>query len=185
MEAPPTEDSINKITTHYSGLRALYAPSVIKEAAQLLDAFHKTAHDHGHTRDSLHLGALIPAAADATAGKYGRPSAERTHTEVVALHAALAEALRAEGLTIAASRIPFGVAVEPLPGGPRWGWDGITGLAVALYPDGGWDLMVNTPRTRVFTIHAPSTPDGAREVAAIVHSLLRGDLADPFRASSR
>ncbi|MCI3277629.1 hypothetical protein [Streptomyces cylindrosporus] len=186
MEAPPTEDSINKITTAYGGLRALYTPSVVAEAAHLLDALYETAAGHGHPREDRlgRLGGLITAAAEATSGKYGRPAAERTPTEIVALQAELGLAFLDEGLTPAASQVHMCVAVEPLPGGPRWGWDGHVGLAVALYADSGWELMVNQARTRVFTIHAPGTPEGAREVAAIVHSILAGDLEDPFRKTA-
>lgn len=185
MEAPPTEHSTNEITTWYAGLRALYAPSVIAEAAHLLDALHETADTYGHPRDSHHLGGLATAAAEATAGKYGRPAATRSLPEITTLHAELGLAFLDEGLTQAVSHVRMGTAVEPLPGGLTWGLGGRTGLAVALYSDSGWELLVNQPRTRVFTIHAPATREGAREVAAIVHGILRGDLPDPFRADAR
>lgn len=183
MEAQPTEQSINKISAVYSTYRGLYAPSVITDAARLLDALYETAAGHGHPREDRlgRLSGLINAAAEATAGKYGRPGTDRTHTDLVSLQAELALAFLDEGLTPAVSRLHMGTAVEPLPDGPRWGADRRTGLAVALYADSGWELMVNQPSTRVFSIHAPATPDGAREVAAIVHGILAGDLADPFR----
>jgi len=183
VEAPPTEQSIDKISAVYSGYRALYAPSVIADAARLLDALYETAAEHGHPRqDPLgRLSGLITAAAEATAGKYGRPAAERTPTEIVALQAELGLAFLDEGLTPAVSQVHMGVAAEPLADGPSWGPHGRAGLAVALYADSGWELMVNQPRTRVFTLHAPATPDGAREVAAIVHGILAGDVEDPFR----
>ncbi|WP_019059975.1 hypothetical protein [Streptomyces prunicolor] len=184
MQAPPTEHSTNKITTWYAGLRALYVPSVIAEAAHLLDALHETAAAHGHPREDRlgRLGGLITAAAEATADKYRRPTTNRQLDEINELHRALTQAFTEAGLTITGSHVRMGVAVEPLEGGPRWGWDNAAGLAVALYADSGWELMVNNPRTRVFTIHAPDTPDGAREVAAIVHSIAAGDLPNPFRS---
>lgn len=185
MEAPPTKHSTDKITAWYAGLRSLHAPSVIAEAARLLDALHETADTYGHPRNSYHLGGLTTAAAEATAGKHGSPPATRSLPEITTLHAALGSAFLDEGLTQAVSRVRMGTAVEPLTGGLTWGLDGRTGLAVALYSNSGWELMVNQPRTRVFTIHAPATPDGAREVAAIVHGILRGDLPDPFRSNSR
>lgn len=185
MEAPPTESSINKISAVYAHHAALYAPSVTTEAARLLDALLDTAEQHGYPRTSDDLGTLATAAAYTVSRKYGRPATERQYAEITQLHRALAQALTEEGLTITGCHVRMGVAVEPLADGPRWGWDGTAGLAVALYSDGGWDLMVNQTRTRVFTIHAPDTADGAREIAAIVHSILRGDLPDPFRASSR
>ncbi|MFI5880847.1 hypothetical protein [Streptomyces sp. NPDC051554] len=187
MQAPPTGHSTNKITTWYAGLRALYAPSVIAEAARLLDAFHETATAYGHPREDRlgRLGGLITAAAEATADKYGRPTTNRQLDEITELHRALTQAFTEVGLTITGPHVRMGVAVEPLDGGPRWGWDNAAGLAVALYANSGWELMVNQTRTRVFSIHAPDTPAGAREVAAIVHGILRGDLPDPFRADAR
>ncbi len=186
MEAPPTESSIDKISAVYNGYRALHAPSVIAEAARLLDALYETASQHGHPREDRlgRLSGLITAAADATAGKYGRPATERSHTDTVSLQAELGLALLDEGLTPDVSRIPMATAVEPLPEGPSWGPDGRTGLAIALSPDSGWELLANLTRSRVFAIHAPATADGAREVAKMVAGIARGDLEDPFRKAA-
>jgi len=75
--------------------------------------------------------------------------------------------------------VRMGVGVAPLPGGPTWGMD--RGLAVAMYVDSGWQLMANSERTRVHTIHAPATAAGAAEVAQLVHAVLEGTEPDPFR----
>ncbi|MCX5286238.1 hypothetical protein [Streptomyces sp. NBC_00198] len=56
---------------------------------------------------------------------------------------------------------------------------------MALYTDSGWELMVNAPQTRAFTIHAPATEAGALEVARIVRDILTGDTPDPFRLAHR
>ncbi|MCX5239794.1 hypothetical protein OG824_31795 [Streptomyces prunicolor] len=183
MEAPPSTQSIDKVSALYNGRRALYAPSVIAEAARLLDALFETAERHGHTRTSDHIGELATAAADATASKHRGPKEHRQAAEIHELHRELTQAFTEEGLTTTRCHVRLGVAVEPLSDGPRW--VGRTGLAVALYTNSGWELMVNTSRTRVFTIYAPATAEGAREVAAIVHSILRGTLPDPFRADAR
>ncbi|MFJ6085138.1 hypothetical protein ACIQI8_27390 [Streptomyces sp. NPDC092369] len=183
MEAPPTPQSITHITRHYSGLRALYGPSVITEAALLLDALYGTAGEHGHSREDRlgRLGGLITAAAEASAGKYGRPAVERTGNEIAALLMALRDAFQGEGLTVTGCQVRLGVAVEPLRTEPRWGLDGRTGLAVAVYSDSGWELLVNQASSTVVSIHAPTTKDGAREVAGIVKGILKGEIADPFR----
>ncbi|MFJ4787591.1 hypothetical protein [Streptomyces sp. NPDC088794] len=183
MEAPPTEQSITQITRHYSGLRALYAPSVITEAALLLDALYATAGEHGHSREDRlgRLGGLITAAAEASSGKYGRPAVERTGDQIAALLMALRDGLQGEGLTVTGCQVRLGVAVEALSAGPHWGLDGRTGLAVAVYSDSGWELLTNQARGTVLSIHAPTTKDGAREVAGIVKGILKGDIADPFR----
>ncbi|MFE4663818.1 hypothetical protein ACWCQZ_46895 [Streptomyces sp. NPDC002285] len=55
------------------------------------------------------------------------------------------------------------------------------GLAVVLYTDSAWELMLNSTRTTSHTIHAPVTEAGAAEVAQLVHGVLSGDVTDPFR----
>ncbi|MEW2164392.1 hypothetical protein AB0912_15570 [Streptomyces sp. NPDC007084] len=177
--------SVDRIRAAYDRHAALYAPSVVTEAAQLLDDLLQTAAKHGHDRDVEGLSWLTVAAAEATSRKYGRPRTERNSTEVYTLHAALSAALDEQGLTRAGSWVRMGVAVRPRDDGPRWGLGGTTGLAVALYTDSGWELMVNSPQTRAFSIHAPTTEAGATEVAQIVRDILTGDTPDPFRPAHR
>jgi len=95
------------------------------------------------------------------------------------LHGYLRTALIAEGLEVVPTPVRMGVGVAPLPGGPTWGAAG--GLAVALYSDSAWELMLNSTRTTSYTIHAPATEAGAVEVARLVHAVLRGDAPDLFR----
>ncbi|MER8030702.1 hypothetical protein ABTZ78_17285 [Streptomyces bauhiniae] len=184
MNATPTAESVSKIRAAYDAHAAFYAPSVVTDAARLRDALFATAADHGHQPDADGLAWLTMAATEATSRKYGLPRPERPAPETYALHAALRKALVEEGLVLASDcPIRMGVGVDPLPGGPTWGMG--NGLAVALYVDSGWELLVNTSRSRAFTIYAPATAAGAGEVAAIVHGILRGDLEDPFRSWSR
>ncbi|WP_406514570.1 hypothetical protein OG851_43590 (plasmid) [Streptomyces sp. NBC_00161] len=176
----PTTDSPARIRRIYDGHAGLYAPSVVTEAAALLDAYLATAEQHGLDRKAADEdGWLALSAAEAISRKYGRPATERTSTELSQLGRELNTALTAEGLEVVPTPVRMGTGVAPVPGGPTWGMDG--GLAVALYADSGWELMVNSIRTSSYTIHAPATAAGAREVAQLVHGVLRGDVADPFR----
>ncbi|MFI2215147.1 hypothetical protein [Streptomyces sp. NPDC020141] len=173
-------DSTARIRRHYDGLAALHAPSVIAEAATLLDAYVATAVQHGvDPKRADEDGYLTASAAETIARKYGTPRPERSATETHRLQSALRTAFADEGLEVVPTQVRMGIAVEPVPGGPTWGIHG--GLAVALYTDSGWQLMVNTARTTVHTIYAPATDAGAAEVAQLVHGILRGDIADPFR----
>lgn len=176
----PTTDSPAKVRRVYDRHTGLYAPSVVAEAAALLDAYLATAEQHGLDRkEADEEGWLALSAAEAVARKYGRPKTERTSAELSQLVRELNTALTAEGLEVVPTQVRMGTGIAPVPGGPTWGMNG--GLAVALYADSGWELMVNATRTTAHTIHAPATADGAREVAELVHGVLRGDLVDPFR----
>ncbi|WP_327332964.1 hypothetical protein [Streptomyces anulatus] len=173
-------DSHARIRRIYDGYAGLYADSLVTEAATLLDAYLATAEQHGLDRKAADEdGWLAQSAAETIARKYSRPTTERTSAELSQLVRDLNAALTAKGLEVVPTQIRMGTGVAPLPGGPTWGMNG--GLTVALYSDSGWHLMVNAARTTVHTIHAPDTPDGTREVAHLVHGVLRGDIADPFR----
>lgn len=169
-----------RIQRNYDGLASLYAPSVVREAAELLDAYLSLAEERGLDRATADYdGYLAMSAAYTVSRQYGRPNTERPSTEVYELQGALREALTAEGLEVVPTPVRMGTGVAPLPDGPRWGSRG--GLAVALYVNSGWELMANAERTTGFTIHAPASAAGAAEVAAIVHGMLRGDVPDLFR----
>ncbi|MFD5342322.1 hypothetical protein ACFWJY_00750 [Streptomyces anulatus] len=175
-----TTDSPTRIRHIYDGNAGLYADSLVTEAAALLDAYLAAAEQHGLDRNAVDGdGWLAQGAAETIARKYSRPAAERTSAELSQLVRDLNAALTAEGLEVVPTQIRMGTGVAPLPGGPTWGMNG--GLTVALYSDSGWRLMVNAPRTTVHTINAPDSADGIREVAQLVHGVLRGDIRDPFR----
>ncbi|MFJ7023482.1 MULTISPECIES: hypothetical protein [unclassified Streptomyces] len=176
----PTTESPARIRRIYAGHAGLYADSLVTEAAGLLDAYLATAEQHGLDRKAAdEEGWLALSAAEAIARKYRRPATERTSAELSRLSTALRAALTAEGLEVVPTPVRMGLGVAPLPGGPTWGTAG--GLAVALYSDSGWELMLNATRTTSHSIHAPVTEAGAAEVAQLVHGVLRGDIADPFR----
>ncbi|MFI5987087.1 hypothetical protein ACIBEA_40260 [Streptomyces sp. NPDC051555] len=175
--------SLDRVRMVYAGYAGLYAPSVATEAAALLDDLLDTAAQYGHDHQAEATGWLVTAAAEATSTKYGRPAVERTITELAELSRALNTALTREGLTLTLARGGSNSAVEPLSGGPTWGLDGRTGLAVGIYLNSGWDLAVNQGRSTVHSIYAPATADGAREVAVIVRDILLGKAEDPFRPS--
>lgn len=176
----PTTDSPTRIRRIYDGHAGLYAPSVVTEAAALLDSYLATAEQYGLDREAADgEGWLALAAAEAVSGKYGRPATERTPSELSQLGRDLNAALTAEGLEIVPTQVRMGTGVAPLPGGRTWGMNG--GLTVALYSNSGWHLMVNATGTAVLTVCAPVTAVGAREVAEVVRDVLRGDVADPFR----
>lgn len=182
----PTADSPTRIRRIYDGYAGLYAPSVVAEAAALLDAYLATAEQHGLDRKAADdEGWLALSAAEAIARKHRRPETERTFSDLTRLSDALRTTLIAEGLEVALTPVPMGIGVHPLPAGPTWGTDATgdtpSGLAVALYSDSGWELMMNTSRTSSYSIHAPVTEAGAVEVAQLVHAVLRGDAPDPFR----
>ncbi|MEU3978101.1 hypothetical protein [Streptomyces bacillaris] len=183
----PTTDSAARIRRIYDRYAGLYADSLVTAAAALLDAYLATAEQHGlEGKAADEEGWLAQAAADAVSKQHGRPKTERTASELNELLAHLRTALAAEGLTVVSTPVRMGVAVEPLPGGPVWGtgpggWNDPGGLAVALYSDSGWQLSTNSTRSTVHSIYAPVTEAGAAEVAQLVHGVLRGDVADPFR----
>ncbi|WP_331718500.1 hypothetical protein [Streptomyces virginiae] len=175
-----TTGSSARVRRIYDGHAGLYAPSVVTEAAALLDAYLATADQHGLDQKAADFdGWLALAAAEAVSRKYGRPATERTSAELYELLNHLRTALAAEGLEVVTTPVRMGVGIAPVPGGPTWGTAG--GLAVALYTDSGWELMLNSAHTTAHTIHAPATKAGATEVAQLVHGVLRGDVADPFR----
>ncbi|MET9484775.1 hypothetical protein [Streptomyces sp. NPDC006638] len=176
----PTADSPTRVRRIYDRNAGLYAPSVVAEAASLLDAYLATAEQHGLDRKAADEdGWLALSASETVSRKYSRPETERTSAELSTLVRELNAALTAEGLEVVPTQIRMGTGVAPLPGGPTWGMNG--GLAISLYSDSGWQLMANVARTTVHTIYAPATAAGAREVAQLVHAVLRGDATDPFR----
>ncbi|MFF8414699.1 hypothetical protein [Streptomyces omiyaensis] len=174
----PTTDSPARIRRIYDRHAGLYADSLIAEATALLDAYLATAAQHGYGEKADEDGWLARSAAE-TVVQAHRQRGERSSTETYKLIGALRAAFETEGLEVVSTPVRMGIGVAPLPGGPTWGTAG--GLAVALYVDSGWELMLNATRTTSHSIHAPVTEAGAAEVAQLVRGVLRGDLPDPFR----
>src|SRR3954468_22250431 len=66
--------------------RSLYAPSVLEHAAELLTDLWNTGEKHGVTASEWEWAVDLPGGAlDVVARRYGRPEAERTSEEVLAL----------------------------------------------------------------------------------------------------
>ena len=173
--------AVDRIRAALRGRTGLYAPSVVAEAAELLADLLEVAGRHGVGERTDAAGWLVSAAADSIGDRYRRAPAELTVAEVRDLSGALTEECVRLGLSRALALVDGqAVAVAPVDGGPTWGRDQ-TGLAVVIYLDGGWSLLVNQPRTPVHTIYAPATADGAREVAELLNEIMCGRSADPFR----
>jgi hypothetical protein len=165
-------------TSYGSG--ALYAPSVLAEAAELLGKLYAAGQEHHIDREdwaavtSLPLGVL-----DALAARYCS-RVELTGTERHAVRDALISELNAKGLTVQPGQR---IAVEPLPDGPRFGSRGQEAPVSLALTSGGWDIRVDEvasagPRP----VAAPASEDGAREVAELVRKILSGEAPNPFAA---
>ncbi|MGW4803038.1 hypothetical protein [Kitasatospora sp. NPDC004272] len=168
----PTRESLEAVAREFNGLRALYGPTVTREAATLLDAFCRAALDQGRTvLDDGHQHLAAAATETALAPYRGHRQDERTHAELQTLLDTLESALTATGLTLMPNHgSRSGHAVAPLPDGRLQG----PGLSVSLHLNGGWDVCLNQPGASVLTVYAPVTEDGAREVAQVVHEVLTG-----------
>ncbi|MFE4539639.1 hypothetical protein ACFRKB_32015 [Streptomyces scopuliridis] len=166
--------------------RALYAPSVVKEAASLLDDMWATGERRGVPRGEWGWAVSLPdGVLGVTARTHTRgPIPKRTGEEVTAL---------CQDLIAALSSAEIGMSVEPgprknmtivkrLPRTPRGGLHGDANLIVGIYANGGWDISMNADGASVISIAAPATTAGAAEVAAVVRAVARGELGNPFRS---
>lgn len=171
QKTPTTLDNIKKASAR---LNTLYAPSVLAEAAALLDDMWTAGQRHGVTPSDWDAD-LADASLGVISQRYSRsPKPQRTVAEVNALHRALINALAELDLTTRDGR----AVLVDRPGG--------TTLAVAIWADGGWDLSPYTAGgyAPVMPIAAPATEAGAGEVAAIVGDVIAGRRPDPFRGRS-
>ncbi|WP_147312447.1 hypothetical protein [Thermomonospora umbrina] len=177
-----TDSPRDRVATYLARQRALYVPSVITEAGELLADLLAVAERHGVPPTAEAAGWLVTAAAESVSERHGRrPEPERTAAQARPLIDALTSECVRRGLTTAPARHGGGwdVAVEPVPGGRTWG-PARTGLVVRIYADADWHVMVDQRRTRTFTIYAPATPAGAIEVAALLDDIMRGHATNPF-----
>ncbi|MFJ5645782.1 hypothetical protein [Streptomyces sp. NPDC093223] len=162
------------------GGRVLYAPSVLDEAADLLSKLFAAGQEHRIEPDdwagvtSLPMGVL-----DVLAGRYCS-RVELTGAELHAARDALIGELAAKGMTVQPG---LRITVDPLPDGPRFGYQGGEApVSLALTRD-GWDVRVDEIASAPpHPIAAPATEDGAREVAELVRKILRGEAPNPFAA---
>nr|WP_024127974.1 hypothetical protein [Streptomyces sp. 14R-10]AHF46248.1 hypothetical protein pZL1.83c [Streptomyces sp. 14R-10] len=162
------------------GPRAIYTPSVLAEAAELLGKFYAAGQEHHIDREdwaavtSLPLGVL-----EALAARYCS-HVELTGSEWHTVRDTVISELSAKGLTVQPGQR---VVVDPLPGGPRFGYRGQAPVSLALTRD-GWEIRVDEAARADGSrpIVAPATEDGAREVADLVHRILSGETPNPFAA---
>ncbi|MCX4682580.1 hypothetical protein OG413_46200 [Streptomyces sp. NBC_01433] len=181
----PSTEAYAAVEKAAASNRILYAPSVVKEAASLLDDMWATGERRGIPRGewgwavNLPDGVLSVTAHTHTSG----PVPERTSEEITAL---------CKDLVAALTSAEIGMSVEPgprknmtivrrLPQTPRGGLHGDANLIVGLYSNGGWDISMNADGASVVSIAAPATTAGAAEVAAVVRAVARGELGNPFR----
>ncbi|RPK32659.1 hypothetical protein EES39_38320 [Streptomyces sp. ADI92-24] len=171
---------IRRWTREERGARVLYTPSFLAEAVELLSRLYAAGQEHRIEREdwaavtSLPLGVL-----DALAARYCS-RVELTSIELHAARDALISELTAKGLSV---RPGLRVAVDPVAGGPRFGYRGQEApVSLALTGD-GWGIRVDEVASAdALRIAAPATEGGAREVAELVRKILRGEAPSPFAA---
>ncbi|MFJ4342933.1 hypothetical protein [Streptomyces sp. NPDC088915] len=161
------------------GSRVIYTPSVLAEAAELLGKLYTAGQEHHIDREDWAAVTSLPVGVlEVLAARYCS-RVELTGAERHAVRDTLIGELSARGLTV---RPGQRVAVEPLPGGPRFGHRGQALVSLAL-TSGGWDIRVDEiAGAGPHPIAAPATEDGAREVAELVHKILSGAAPNPFAA---
>jgi hypothetical protein len=166
------------------GRHALYVPSVLEQAAELLTDLWATGKRHGvDPGDWAAVAGLADACVDVTSRQYGSaPDPERTGEQVVALCHELIEALASAEIGLSARPGPRKnmALVDRLPETPRVGHHG-GDLVVGIYSNSGWDISMNASGAAVVSIAAPATTAGATEVAALVQAVARGELGNIFR----
>ncbi|AWZ06869.1 MULTISPECIES: hypothetical protein [unclassified Streptomyces] len=161
--------------------RALYAPSVLEHAAELLTALWAAGEKHGVApTEWAWTTDLAGGTLDVVTRQYeSAPKPERTIAKVVSLHGHLVAALQELGLT---ARLGGpGILVERGPDTPRGGRDGDAEVEVRIHSDGGWNFSFAAQGAPVMSIVAPASEAGASQVAEIVRAFVRGELGPVFR----
>ncbi|MFJ8388652.1 hypothetical protein ACIQ9Q_29825 [Streptomyces sp. NPDC094438] len=160
------------------GSRVIYVPSVLAEAAELLGKLYAAGQEHHiDPEDWAAVTGLPVGVLSVLDARY----CSRVKLSTSELHAArdtLVAELSARRVTVQPGQR---IAVAPLPGGPAWGSRGESGLSLGLSSE-GWDIRVDEIASQPRPIAAPTTEEGAREVAGLVHKILSGESADPFAA---
>lgn len=163
------------------GRRALYVPSVLEHAAELLTALWAAGEKHGVVPADWGWGSdLAGAVIDVVSRQYeSAPKPERTVEQVLALQGHLISALNELGLTTRPGSP--GVIVDRSPDTPRGGFHGDADIDVRIYSDGGWAFSFAADRAPVMSIVAPASHAGASQVAEIIRAFVRGELGNVFR----
>lgn len=163
--------------------RALYVPSVLEHAAQLLTALWATGERHGVAPTEWSWTTdLAGGTLDVVARQYeSAPKPERTHAQIVSLQGHLIGALTSEEIGLTARLGGPGVIVERGPDTPRGGYHGDADIDVRIYSDGGWVFSFAADGASVMSIVAPASEAGASQVAEIIRAFVRGELGNVFR----
>ncbi|WP_431776498.1 hypothetical protein [Streptomyces cucumeris] len=161
--------------------RALYVPSVLEHAAELLTALWAAGEKHGVAPAEWGwVSDLAGGTLDVVSRQYeSAPKPERTVAQVVSLQGHLVSALKELGLT---ARLGGpGVIVDRGPDTPRGGFHGDADVDVRIYSDGGWAFSFAADGASVMSIVAPASEAGASQVAEITRAFVRGELGNVFR----
>lgn len=163
------------------GRSALYVPSVLEHAAQLLTALWAAGEKHGVTPTEWGWTTdLAGGTLDVVSRQYeSAPKPARTVAQVVSLQGHLIGALQELGLT---ARLGGpGVIVDRGPDTPRGGYHGDADVDVRIYSDGGWVFSFAADGASVMSIVAPASQAGASQVAEVVRAFVCGELGNVFR----
>lgn len=178
LDAAKTD--IRRWTREEQGARVLYTPGFLAEAADLLSKLYAAGQEHHIEREDWAAVTSLPVGVlDALTARY-RSRPELTSVELHAARDTLVGELTAKGLAV---RPGLRVVVDPLAGGPRFGYQGRDAPVSLALTREGWDIRVDEAASaHPLPIAARATEDGAREVAELVRKILCGEALNPFAA---
>lgn len=162
--------------------RALYVPSVMEHAAELLTDLWATGEKHGVAQGEwAWVASLADASLDVVARQYeSAPNPHRIPAKVVSLQGHLIGALTSRELGLTARLAGPGIIVDRGPDTPRGGRDGDADIEVRIYTDGGWSFSFAADGASAMSIVAPASEAGASQVAEIIRAFVRGELDNVF-----
>ncbi len=163
---------------------ALYVPSVLEHAAELLTSLWAIGGEHSRPPAQWSWTSdMAEGALDLAACPYERDlETERTDAKVAALTGFLLAALASEEISLTArlGARRDSVLVDRGPATPRGGRHGDSDLLVAITNDGGWFFAFSDEHIRRMKVMAPASPAGAYEVAETIRAFVHGELGDVF-----
>ncbi|WP_331768172.1 hypothetical protein [Embleya sp. NBC_00896] len=166
------------------GLPALYVPSVLEHAAELLTSLWAIGDRHSVPPAQWSwTGNMAEGVLDLAACPYERDlETERTDAEVTSLTGFLFGALVSEeiGLRAQLGARRDHVVVNRGPATPRGGRSGDSDVLVAISYDRGWYFAFSDTHFRRMPVMAPSSPAGAHQVAEAIRAFVHGKLGDTF-----
>lgn len=164
--------------------RALYVPSVLEHAAELLTSLWAIGGRHSVPPAQWSWTSdMAEGALDLAACPYERDlETERTDAKVASLTGYLFRALVSEeiGLTAQLGARRNSVIVDRGPATPRGGQHGDSELLVAISNDAGWFFAFRDTHARRMPVIAPASPAGAHQVAEAIRAFVHGELGDVF-----